>query len=43
MILWLLGGALTLLVVALLVGPLLRPEAKSGVRLDYDLEVYRDQ
>jgi len=43
MTLWLLGGALTLVIVALLVGPLLRPEARAGARLDYDLEVYKDQ
>ena len=43
MILWLAGGALTLLVLALLVAPLLRPRASAERRLDYDLEVYKDQ
>ncbi|HEY7610633.1 MAG TPA: c-type cytochrome biogenesis protein CcmI [Alphaproteobacteria bacterium] len=40
---WLLGGALTLIVLALLIGPLLRPGAGAARRLDYDLEVYKDQ
>jgi cytochrome c-type biogenesis protein CcmH len=43
MTLWLLGGALTLLVLALLLAPLLRPGGGSAKRLDYDLEVYKDQ
>ncbi|MFO0986512.1 MAG: c-type cytochrome biogenesis protein CcmI [Alphaproteobacteria bacterium] len=43
MILWLLGGGLTLLVLALLLAPLLKPRASSAPRLDYDLEVYKDQ
>ena len=43
MTLWLLGGGLTLLVLALLLAPLLKPRASSARRLDYDLEVYRDQ
>ncbi|MGH7004840.1 MAG: c-type cytochrome biogenesis protein CcmI, partial [Alphaproteobacteria bacterium] len=43
MTLWLLGGALTLVIIALLVGPLLKPGAARGARLDYDLEVYKDQ
>lgn len=43
MILWLLGGGLTLLVLALLLAPLLKPRASSARRLDYDLEVYKDQ
>ena len=43
MTLWLLGGGLTLVVLALLVAPLLRPRAPPARRLDYDLEVYKDQ
>lgn len=43
MSLWLLGGALTLLVLALLLAPLLKPRASAARRLDYDLEVYKDQ
>ncbi|MCW5773521.1 MAG: c-type cytochrome biogenesis protein CcmI, partial [Rhodospirillaceae bacterium] len=43
MILWLAGGALTLVVLALIVGPLLRNRAAAQTRLDYDLEVYKDQ
>ncbi len=43
MTLWLLGGGLTLLVLALLLAPLLKPRASSARRLDYDLEVYKDQ
>ncbi len=43
MTLWLLAGGLTLLVLALLLAPLLKPRAPSARRLDYDLEVYRDQ
>lgn len=43
MTLWLLGGGLTLLVLALLLAPLLKPRASSAPRFDYDLEVYRDQ
>ncbi len=43
MILWLLGGGLTLLVLALLLSPLLKPRAPAARRLDYDLEVYKDQ
>ena len=43
MTLWLLGGGLTLLVLALLLAPLLKPRASSARRLDYDIEVYKDQ
>lgn len=43
MILWLLGGGLTLLVLALLLAPLLKPRDSAARRLDYDLEVYKDQ
>jgi len=43
MTLWLLGGALTLIVLGLLIGPLLRTGAAADRRLDYDLEVYKDQ
>ena len=43
MTLWLLGGALTLIVLGLLIGPLLRTGAAAERRLDYDLEVYKDQ
>ncbi len=43
MTLWLLGGGLTLLVLALLLAPLLWPSAHAARRLEYDLEVYRDQ
>jgi len=43
MTLWLLGGALTLIVIALILAPLLKPAAKTEARLDYDLEVYKDQ
>jgi cytochrome c-type biogenesis protein CcmH len=41
--LWLVGGALTLLVLVLLLAPLLKPGAQAARRLDYDLEVYKDQ
>jgi cytochrome c-type biogenesis protein CcmH len=43
MTLWLIGGALTLLVVAAIVAPLLRGRGRAARRLDYDLEVYKDQ
>lgn len=43
MMLWLLGGVLTLFVIALIAMPLARPRAASTARLDYDLEVYKDQ
>jgi cytochrome c-type biogenesis protein CcmH len=43
MILWLLGGGLTLVVLALIIAPLLKPSAPAATRLDYDLEVYKDQ
>jgi cytochrome c-type biogenesis protein CcmH len=43
MTLWLLGAGLTLLVLALLLAPLLKSGAPASRRLDYDLEVYKDQ
>jgi cytochrome c-type biogenesis protein CcmH len=41
--LWLAIGGLTLVAVLPILWPLLRPSKRDDVRLDHDLEVYRDQ
>ena len=43
MIFWLICGAITLAVVALLLLPILRRPAEAAARRDFDLTVYRDQ
>ena len=43
MIFWLIAGAMTVIVIAALLAPLLRRPPEAAARGDYDLSVYRDQ
>ncbi|WP_207462719.1 c-type cytochrome biogenesis protein CcmI [Azospirillum sp. SYSU D00513] len=43
MLFWILAAVMTAGVLALIMTPLLKPQADGGARASYDLEVYRDQ